>query len=202
MENQTNTFKQTNGFAMQYGALFGLCGIASLACSVLSFQLPFLSFVGNVLNWGSPFLAAYFTIRFRRAVMVPELGFSFGRGFAFTFLMGAYSTLWVALTVFIYLAYLDNGYIFDAYEQQLLQPEMVAALRQSGMWDMMQNEYGGVTKIVDILRGISPAQYAGSIIYMSLLVAPVFSAIIALVCRKSGNGWVMPRKENDSNEQQ
>ena len=195
MENQKSSFKQTNAYAMQYGALLGLCGMASLACMVLSFKYPVMSWLSNIFTLGSPFLAGYLTIIFRRNVMIPELGFSFGRGFGYTFLMGIYATLWVALAVFVYLAYIDNGFLFDSYEKMMLQPEVVSALRESGTWDMIQKDFGSVTKLVNTFRAISPAQYAGSIIYLSILVAPFISAIVALVCRKAPNGWIMPKSK-------
>ena len=196
MENQKSSFAQTNAFAMQYGALLGLWGIASLAFWVLSFRYPFLSWLSNVLMIGSPIFAGYLTALFRRNVMIPELGFSFGRGFGYTFMMGIYATLWVALAVFVYLAYLDNGFLFDSFEKMLTQPDVVAALRQTGTWEMMLREVGSPEKLVNVYRSISPGQYAGIIIYLSLLVAPFISVIIGLVCRKSGNGWVMPRVDN------
>lgn len=194
MKSNDNTFKQTNGFAMQYGVLLGLCGLAGLACFVGSFTTPFLSFFHLLLTLGSPVLAGYLTIRFRNAVMQPELGFSFGRGFGYTFLMGMYATLWIAVGVFVYLAYIDNGYIFDAYEKVLNQPEYVAQLRASGTWNVLQSA-GGITKLVNNMRAISAASYAAGVIYMSLMVAPLISAVIALVCRKAPDGWTEPNSE-------
>ena len=191
MRNNDNTFKQTNGFAMQYGVLLGFCGLAGLACFVGSFTNPILSFFHLLFTLGSPVLAGYFTMRFRNGVMQPELGFTFGRGFCFTFLMGMYATLWIALGVFVYLAYFDNGYIFDAYEKMLTQPEYVAQLRASGTWEMIQS-IGGVTKIVNNMRAVGAGNYATGIIYMSLMVAPLISAIIGFVCRKSATGWTSP----------
>ena len=196
MNSNDNTFKQTNGFAMQYGVLLGLCGLAGLTCFVGSFSTPFLSFFHLLFTLGSPVLAGYFTIRFRNAVMQPELGFTFGRGFGYTFLMGMYATLWIAVGIFVYLAYFDNGYIFDAYEKMLTSPEYVAQLRANGTWDMLQS-VGGVTKLVNNMRAVGAGNYATGVIYMSLMVAPFISAIIALICRKAPTGWTMPNTDTN-----
>ena len=196
MKNNDNTFRQTNGFAMQYGVLLGFCGLAGLACFVGSFNSPFLSFFHLLFTLGSPVLAGYFTIKFRNAVMQPELGFTFGRGFGFTFLMGMYATLWIAVGLFVYLAYFDNGYIFDAYEKMLTQPEYVAQLRASGTWDVIQS-MGGITKLVNNMRAISAGNYATGVIYMSLMVAPIISGFIALISRKAPAGWSMPNVTNE-----
>lgn len=191
MKQKDNSFQQTNSFAMLYGLYLGLWGLLGLTCVVQSFSHPSLSLISSPLMWSSPFLAAYLTYRFRRNVMLPELGFSFGRGFLFTFFMGMYASLWIAIGTFVYMAYFDNGAIFNAYEAMLSAPEVTAELRASGMWDMLQAQ-GGINGFVDVLRGITPAAYAGSILYITLLTAPVISAIIALIFRKSGNGWIMP----------
>ena len=188
MKNNDNTFKQTNGFAMQYGVVLGFCGLAGLACFVGSVSSPFLSFFHLIFTLGSPVFAGYLTMKFRNAVMLPEQGFSFGRGFGFTFLMGMYATLWIAVGLFVYLAYFDNGYIFDAYEKMLTQPEYVAQFRANGTWDMIQS-MGGITKIVNNMRAVGAGNYATGVIYMSLMVAPVISGIIALITRKAPADW-------------
>jgi len=185
MNQNTNKFKQTNAFAMQYGVVLGIIGILSLCAMGLSFHISIFSFFSTLLTVGSPIVAALLTLRFRKAVMVETEGFSFGRGFLFTFMMGAYASIWVALFVFVYLAYIDNGAFFDAYEAMLTQPELVAEMRRSGVMEQLAAAGTNLTDIVATMRGISPAQYAGMVIYLSILAAPVISAIIALIARRS-----------------
>ena len=157
MENRTTTFQQTNAFAMQYGVLLGAFGLLTLAVFVLSFQFQSLGILTDLMFLGSPFLATYFTLRFRKTVMVPEFGFTFGRAFGFTFFMGIYATLWVALGVFVYLNFFDGGYLFDKIEEVISSPQFVAQLRQAGSWDMIIDQYGSLPKMVNVLRSISPA---------------------------------------------
>lgn len=187
MNQNANRFKQTNAFAMLYGLVLGAIGILSLCAMGLSLQISIFSFISTVLTIGSPIAAAYLTIRFRRAVMVETEGFSFGRGFLFTFMMGVYASIWVALFVFVYLAYLDGGSFFDIYEARLTQPELVAEMRRSGVLAQLADAGTSPTGLVDAMRAIPPAQYAAMVIYMSILAAPVFSAIIALIVRRSPN---------------
>ena len=193
MEDKQNTFNQTNGYAMQYGIILGLWSLCGLACYVLSFRLPILSVLCDLLLVCSPVLAGYLTICFRRKVMIPELGFTFGRGFGFTFLMGVYATLWIALGTYVYLAYFDNGYIFNQIENMMSRPEFVNQMRQSGTWDLMMNEYGSVQKFVNTMRSFGASAYAGFFIYITIFTSPVVSAIVGLIAKKSPN-WIIPQK--------
>lgn len=185
MENKdNNVFRQTNAFAMLYGLWLGLWGFLSLVFMVAAMVHPFLSFVNVLMFYGSPFFAAYLTVRFRRNVMVPESGFTFGRGFLFTFMMGIYASIWIAVGVYAYLAWFDHGYVFEVYEQVLSQPENAAQLTQGGMLDVL-TQGKGISGMVDAMRAISPGNYAGMVIYLTFFSAPFFSALIALACRRA-----------------
>lgn len=183
MEYKNNSFRQTNAYAMQYGLLLGVWGFLSLVVMVLSMVHPFLSFPNILLMYGSPFFAAYLTARFRRRVMLPEEGFTFGRAFLFTFIMGIYASLWIALGVYIYLAWFDHGYVFNIYENLLSQPEYAAQLSQNGMLSTM-TQGKGISGMIDAMRAIPPAHYAGMVIYLTFFSAPFISALIALACRR------------------
>ncbi len=176
MNQNTNHFKQTNAYAMQYGLFLGLWGIATLVTGALAMKLPSLSFLNTVLFIGSPILAGYFTTCFRRAVMQPEFGFTFGRGFVYTFMMGMYACLWIALFVFVYMQWFDNGTVINLYTQQLNQPEVREALAQ--------NPDIKVEDIIKAIGAIKPITIAISFIYITLFTAPFISTIIALICRR------------------
>lgn len=176
-----NIFRQTNAFAMQYGIWLGLWGILSLCLMVVSLRETALSSLSSAMFPGSLVLAGFFAFRFRRSVMTESEGFAFKRGFIFTLMLGFYACLWIALFVFLYLAYWDNGAVFNAYEQFLNRPELSEAISKSGILDMAG---GNVSTFVDALRSIPPAQYAGMIIYITILSSPVISAIIALIVRR------------------
>lgn len=168
---------------MQYGLLLGLWGFLSLVFMVLAMVHPVLSLPNILLMYGSPFFAAYLTICFRRRVMQPEEGFSFGRAFLFTFIMGLYASIWIALGVYVYLAWFDHGYVFDVYERVLSLPENAAMLSQNGMLAAM-TQGKGVSGIIDAMRSVPVSNYAGMVIYTTFFTAPFISAVIALVCRR------------------
>ena len=128
-----NTFAQTNAFAMQHGLWLGLMGIAAWAMWLWSFSMPAASLLFWLLMLGSWAGVVWLTWKFRKQMLTERPTFSFGRGFAHAFLTSTYAALWVAVAVFVYLAFFDHGYVFDQYEQFLKSPDMQQALQQSGM---------------------------------------------------------------------
>lgn len=169
---------------MQYGLLLGILGILGVYTMGLSVSVTELSSVSLLLVIGSPVAAALMTLRFRRAVMLGETGFSFGRGFLFTFMMGLYAAVWVALFLFIYMAYFDNGAFAASYEAMLSRPDVQAEMQSSGALAGISTK-----DIVRMIREISPAQYAGTVFYLSILINPVCSAVIALITRRPYRGF-------------
>ena len=133
MNQSANKFKQLNAFAMQYGIALGAWGILSLVTTGVSLKITSLSLLSSIVTLASPVIAALLTSRFRKSTTTPEEGFTFGRAFLFVFTTGFYASIWIAAFVFLYLAYWDNGYIFNAYESLLSSPEYAGSMQQSGL---------------------------------------------------------------------
>lgn len=186
MENSVrNNFRQTNAFAMQYGLLLGAWGLLSLAAFVQSFTNVYLSPVSSLMFLATPLLAGWMTFRFRARVSAPGEVFTLGRGFAFSYLTGLYAAVWIAAGVFVYLSYVDHGYVFDAYERLLSQPGMAEQLRQNSQLAGLAGG-GELTpqSVVVAMRAIPPSNYAGVVIYTTVLFGPLFALVIGLVCRR------------------
>lgn len=183
MELKDMTFKQTNGFAMQYAVVLGGWRLLGISCWIGSFACSALAPISLLMILGSFWVAWILACRFRSKVVTPTIGFSFLDGFRFIFLLGIYSALWVALGIFIYMAYIDGGYIFDAYEAMLTSPEMCNALKSNGTWDTIQ-ELGGVEHLMTALRAIRPSDFSLVFLYTSLITSPFVALLIALACRR------------------
>lgn len=182
MQQSSSKFKQTNAFAMQYGIALGMWGILSMVIMALSLKVTSISLLSSIITFCSPLIAYILTVMFRKNVALPNEGFSFGRAFLFTFVMGFYASVWIALFVFIYLSYIDNGYIFNAYESLLSNQDYAGSLQQSGIIESVNAS--SISEMIDIMRNIPPANYAASIIYMSVLANPVISLVIAAICQR------------------
>lgn len=177
---EKHSFKQTNAFAMQYGIMLGLWGFLTLVLSVLSNTHPWLGWISNLFFLGSPVAGCLLTLRFRREVSESPLdAFSFGHGFTFSFLLGMYACIWIALGVFIYFQWFDHGYICDLCEQTLATGEARMQMARNGI-----NE-AQIRESIDRMRSLTPGAYAGAIVYLSLIANIPISLVIALIARRS-----------------
>lgn len=186
MQGNNITMRQNNAFAMQSGLFLGLWSIAAMACIFYGVRYVLPGNIGQLLALGSPFLATFLTIRFRSVVCAPGQGFSFGTAYLHVLLMGIYAGIWVALFVYIYFAFLDNGQFYLACVDILSRPEMadmVKELEQSDSFQQLQatNDAATIQDMLGAFQSLTPATHAGSIISLTFFTAPVISAIIALV---------------------
>lgn len=171
-----------NTYAMRNGIYLGIWAIAYFVTSGASLIWPVFQIFSLFLFCGSPFFAAWLTFRFRNNAVPTTRTFTFAHGFLYTFLIGLYASIWMAVFVFIYLKYFDGGFIFDAYSRQLQSPEMQQALQMSG--NNILHEIGGVKGLVDSMRSITPSSYTSTLLTLSLLPNPIISAIIAFACKR------------------
>ena len=181
MTEAQKTLNIANSYAMQHGIYLGIWGILSLVLNVLALTQAWMQLPSLLFFLISPLFACWLTFRFRKAVAPsPTQSFSFTEGFLHTFFCGFYASLWVALFTYIYLRFLDGGYVFDLYEQILSASEVQQSLRVSGVSAMLE-QMGGVKGMVDQLRDTSPVAYSSTFFVYSMLLAPIFSLIIGAV---------------------
>lgn len=181
MTETQKTLNIANFFAMQNGIFLGIWGILSLVFNVLALKQAWMQLPAFFFFLSSPFFACWLTFRFRKEVApLPTQSFSFTAGFLHTFFCGFYASLWIALFVYVYLRFLDGGYVFDLYEQILNAPDFQQALRVPGTSAMFE-PMGGVRGMIDLMRELPPSSYASTFFIYSLLLAPFFSLIIGAV---------------------
>ncbi len=186
---KSSLFAQANSYAMLHGLYFGLMGMVSVAMFRIGIVYNWVSMLGYILVLASPFVAVKLTRRFRDEVNPPGYGFSYARAYVHSLLMGFYAGIIVAVFVAVYMTWFDQGSVFDAYQSVLARPDVVETMKASGMEQQFKAATSGktMTQIVEEMRQVPPANYAASIIYMNLFVAPVMSLIVAAFCRKSPN---------------
>ena len=182
---QKDNLKDVNSYAMTHGVVLGAWGVATFLISILALSRPLFSFTADFQLILSPFLATALTIRYRQKTTAAGEGFSFRRGYLHTLLMGLYACVWIALSVYIYLRFFDGGAAFDALAAQMSQPENAALFEQLEGLGYMEEIYSAtgaknMSEVVDVLRELSPANYAGMVVSTTLLTAPVIAALIAL----------------------
>ena len=187
MAAQKNSlFAQANAYAMLHGLYFGLMGMVSVALFRIGINHEWAGMLGYAAVLASPFVAVMLTRRFRDEVMTPGAGFSFSRAYVHSLLMGFYSGIIVAVFVAVYMTWFDHGSTFDAYQAMLSRPDVVEAMKMSGMDKQFVLVTGGktMTQVVEKMREIPPSNYAASLIYMNLFAAPLISLVVAAFCRR------------------
>ena len=184
-----NTFQQTNAYAMQNGLWLGLWGWCSLVAFRYSFSSVLCSNLLMLMTLAGPAVGVVLTWRFRRSVAGADGAFSFGRGFTHTLFMGFYASIWVAVGIFVYLRYFDNGAIFSDYAAALSQTELQQAFQESGLLEQLNaaSGEGGLEGLPDALRSVGPAGYAAASLYMAMFATPVIALFAGIVCRRKGN---------------
>lgn len=183
-----NTFQQTNAYAMQNGLWLGLWGWLSLVAFRYSFGSVLCSNLLMLMTLTGPVLGVVLTGRFRRSVAGADGAFTFGRGFTHTLFMGFYASIWVAVGIFVYLRYFDNGAIFSDYAAALSRPELQQALQESGLLEQLNaaSGEGGLEGLPDALRSVGPAGYAAASLYMAMFATPLIALFAGAVCRRKG----------------
>ena len=183
-----NAFQQTNAYAMQNGLWLGLWGWLSLVAFRYSFSSVLCSNLLMLMTLTGPVLGVVLTGRFRRSVAGANGAFSFGRGFTHTLFMGFYASIWVAVGIFVYLRYFDNGAIFSDYAAALSRPELQQALQESGLLEQLNaaSGEGGLEGLPDALRSVGPAGYAAASLYMAVFATPLIALFAGAVCRRKG----------------
>ena len=178
-----SSFSQTNSWAMVHGVWLGLWGLLTLFAIGFSFVGNYwFGLISNFMFLGSPFFVYLLSLRFKHKIAGHHDGFSFIKGFSHTFLMCIYASLWLALGVYVFFAYIDNGRFFDAYELQLNSPLLQTELKRMGLTEVF-DQVGGTKKFVNILRSVSPANYSSLIIYFTIIFGPFISLIIGWLLR-------------------
>lgn len=121
---------QLKAFARQDGILLSLLWIGALICYVQGLTNPMLSLLAMLLIVASPFLAASRLRHFRDYGR--EGIISFARGFAYTILIFFYGGVLFAIAIYVYFAYMDNGYLIGKIMETFSTPEGRQALQAYG----------------------------------------------------------------------
>lgn len=189
-KNATRPSGQTNAYAMQYGVVLGLVCVGAFAAFMGTFAYAVLSTLALLLSVAVPVLACLFTLRFRDEVVGRTGAFSFSRGFLHTLLMLFYASIWLALAVYVYFAYMDGGFFVDAYVATLQSPEVQSVFEQNAALREMYGNVGTVEleMAIEQLREVSPAHFAAASVYLNMMTAPVLALFVGLVARR-GNRY-------------
>jgi hypothetical protein len=129
-------YKQLKAFARQDGALLSLLWIGAMACYIQGLSSPILGMIAMLLIILSPFYAANRLRHFRDEARAGII--SFMRAYGYTVLTYFYAGLLLAVAVFIYFHFMDNGYLLGKLQELLNTEEGRQVMSAYGMADEMK----------------------------------------------------------------
>lgn len=185
MEVMQKPFAQINAFAMQNGLILGVWVLLAQGAFIGSFTYSLLSMVHLFMMLFAPILLYLLTKKFRTAV-APTGVFAITPGFLHTLLTTVYASTWVAIAVYVYLTYLDGGYLFDSYVAYFSRPEVKELIAQKDVQQELATALQGMSleEVVNGLRCVPPATYAMMVFYGNLMVSPILSLLIAIFLKR------------------
>ena len=129
-------YVQLKAFARQDGALLSLLWIGALICYVQGLTNPLLGMAALVLIIVSPFYAASRLRHFRDYARDGII--TFRRGYAYTVLTFFYGGLLFAAAMYVYFAFLDNGFLLGKLTEIMHSEEGRQAIQTYGMQEQME----------------------------------------------------------------
>lgn len=181
---QSGTFRQTNAFAMQYGLFFGIYWIVGFALFINSLRVEAFGLLYLLLMLSIPFVGWKFTRGFRNRVRGSG-SLPFGRLYLFSAALYFFASILLAVAVYIYFAYLDQGAFFQAYADYLNRPEVQKTLFAPSLSAYMNSlgihNNSDLMRYVQEMQGISPSVWAANVLDMNLFIGLVISLPTAWV---------------------
>ena len=138
-------YKQLKAFARQDGALLSLLWIGALACYIQGLSSPLLGMIAMLLIVASPFYAANRLRKFRDEAR--EGIISFMRAYGYTILTYFYGGLLLAVAIFAYFQFMDNGYLLGMLTDALNTEEGQQVVKAYGMADDISQSFAELAKM-------------------------------------------------------
>ena len=168
-------FHQLKAFARQDGALLSVLWIGSFACYILGIANPLLGTLALLLILVSPIFAANRLRHFRDGAR--EGVISFRRGYAYTALVFFYAAVLLAAAIYIYFAFIDNGYLLSTVNQFLMTKEGKQLIELYGRADQMQEN-------LKALAEMRPIDYAVNMLSVNITIGLLLALPIAAVMQR------------------
>ena len=171
-------FVQLKAFARQDGALLALLWIGGFACYILGLSNPMMGLAALVLICASPFFAASRLRHFR------DYGrdgiISFARSYAYSILIFFYAGILLAIAVYLYFAFIDNGYVIGKVMDTIQSPEGQKIIQFYGM-EADMNEH------MNMIAEMRPIDYALNMLTINIITGFILGIPIAAVMQKAKN---------------
>lgn len=163
-------------FARQDGALLSLLWIGGFICYIQGLVNPLMAMLALLLIVTSPFFAANRLRHFRDYAR--EGIITFQRGYAYTVLTFFYGGLLLAVAMFIYFNFIDQGYLLGKLTDAMNSAEGKEVIKAYGMSSQMEE---GLRE----LAAMRPIDYALNMLAVNITAGFLLGLPIAAVMQRS-----------------
>jgi hypothetical protein len=172
----SNEYLQLKAFARQDGALLALLWVFTSSLYIIGLTNPLVGMAATILILYTPFFVCTRLRKFRdygREGLI-----SFGRGYAYTVLVFFYAGVLFAIVTYLYLAYMDQGFLLSQMSRVMSSDEAQQALKQYGMTEMMNQS-------LSELAQVRPIDYALNMLTVNIVVGFILGVPISLILQRS-----------------
>lgn len=170
------TYQLIKTASPKLGTLIGILWILSFVGIANASLSPLYSMFGFGLGIGSLFCAAIMSYQFRWRVCKGNL--SFGAQWMQVLFMLLYACILMAMGVFIYMRFLDEGRFAMMYAEMMEIPEQRAAMEQ-----MLANSGVTLEELVASITNLKPINLAIQTMESNFLVCLLIAPLITLAAR-------------------
>jgi hypothetical protein len=172
----SSEYIQLKAFARQDGALLALLWVITSTLYIIGMTNQLIGMAATMLIIYTPFFVGGRLRKFRdygREGLI-----SFRRGYAYTVFVFFYGSVLFALAIYLYLAFMDHGYLMSQMSKVLNSEEARQALQQYGMTDMMNESLSQMAQI-------RPIDYALDILTVNITLGFILGVPISMVLHRS-----------------
>ena len=169
-------YKQLRAFARQDGALLSLLWIGALVCYVQGITNPLLAMLSMVLIVASPLYAANRLRHFRDEAR--EGTISYMRAYGYTVMTYFYAGLLLAVAVFVYFNFMDNGYLLEQISRMMNTEESRQVIKMYGFTTEQMKQ------ALEDLAALRPIDYALNILTIIISTGFLLGLPTAAVMRR------------------
>ena len=172
----SHEYVQLKAFARQDGALLALLWMFTSTLYVIGMTNQLMGMAAAMLIFYTPFFVGGRLRKFRDYAR--EGLISFRRGYAYTVFVFFYAGVLFAVAIYVYLAFMDHGFLMSQMSKVLTSDEAQQTMRQYGMTEMMNESLSQMSQI-------RPIDYALDMLTVNISLGFILGVPISLIMQRT-----------------
>ena len=169
-------YVQLKAFARQDGAMLSLLWIGGFACYILGLSNPMLGLAALALICATPFFAASRLRHFRDYGR--EGIISFTRSYAYTVLIFFYAGILLAIAIYVYFAFMDDGFLMGKIIETTQSPEGKKLIKFYGM-------EAEIDENIKQIAGMRPIDFSLNMLTINIITGFILGIPLAAIVQRS-----------------